>query len=75
VSHLLEVASNNNALWNQQTNVARVVEFNGGGVRDVGLEPLAHFVDASGPDAIAITVETEATETSTPPFKCAAAER
>jgi hypothetical protein len=26
---------------------------------DAGIEPLAHFVDAAGPDAAAVTIETD----------------
>ena len=32
----------------------------GRGVTDAGIHPLAHFVDAAGPDAVAVAVETDA---------------
>ncbi len=47
-------------LWTQKAYLARVVSFGDEGPRDEGIEPLAHFVDASGPDALAATVETDA---------------
>lgn len=61
VDRLLEEATFSPALWNQQSYLARVVTFEeASGIRDHGIQPLAHFVDASGPDAVAITVETDA---------------
>lgn len=45
-------------LWNQRSYLARVVGFDAAdGVRDEGIAPLAHFVDAEGPDAVAVTIE------------------
>jgi thioredoxin reductase len=45
-------------LWHQRSYLARVVTTDPSmGVRDEGIEPLAHFVDASGPDALAVTIE------------------
>jgi thioredoxin reductase len=59
VGTLLEEAANAPELWNQQGYLARVFTFDPqAGLVDDAVEPLAHFVDASGPDAIAITVET-----------------
>lgn len=55
---LLREATHAPELWNQQAYLARVV---GEGV-DQGIVPLAHFVDTSGPDAVAMTVETDPTE-------------
>jgi len=37
-----------------------VISFTDGAARDEGIEPLAHFVDAAGPDALAATVEMDA---------------
>lgn len=49
-------------LWNQQSYLARVLEFSDRhGVVDRGAVPLAHFVDAAGPDAVAVAIETDAT--------------
>lgn len=56
--HLLASISDDGALWNQQAYLARVCEFEDNGIVDVGLQPLAHFLDAPGADAIATTVET-----------------
>lgn len=46
-------------LWNQPSYLARVLSFSDGRVFDEGIDPLALFVDSSGPDAVAITVETD----------------
>jgi thioredoxin reductase len=46
-------------LWAQKAYLASVVELEGG-PRDGGIQPLAHFVDAAGPDALAATIETNA---------------
>jgi thioredoxin reductase len=43
-------------LWAQKAYLARVISFDGG-PHDAGVQPLAHFVDAAGPDAVAATVE------------------
>ncbi len=44
-------------LWAQKSYLARVVSFGDEGARDEGIEPLAHFVDAGGPDAVAAAIE------------------
>ncbi|MGH2764760.1 MAG: NAD(P)-binding domain-containing protein [Actinomycetota bacterium] len=47
-------------LWHQQAYLSRVLTFDPDrGIVDDGIQPLAHFVDVSGPDAVAITVETD----------------
>ncbi len=47
-------------IWNQKAYLARIVGLDPDvGVRDEGIEPLATFVDATGPDALAITLETD----------------
>jgi len=43
-------------LWVQKGYLARVVSCNGA-IRDEGILPLEHFVDAGGPDAVAVAVE------------------
>lgn len=49
-------------LWNQQSYLARVIVLDPGReIVDEGILPLAHFVDAPGPDAVAVTVETDDT--------------
>lgn len=47
-------------LWNQQSYLCRVVAVDPeGGVVDEGIAPLSAFVDATGPDAVAVTIETD----------------
>jgi len=47
-------------LWNQQAYLARVMNFEPKeGILDEGIAPLEHFVDSNGPDAIAVTIETD----------------
>ncbi len=60
--HLLDRATKAPQLWNQQSYLTEVVELDEQrGPRDRGTWPLAHFVDSSGPDAVAITIETDPT--------------
>lgn len=60
VDFLLEQATHGPELWNQQSYLARVVSLDSSrGPVDEGIYPLAHFVDTSGPDAIAVAVETD----------------
>ena len=57
-SVLLADASRGPELWHQRSYLARVVSLDPDrGVNDDGFQPLAHFVDAPGPDAVAITLE------------------
>jgi thioredoxin reductase len=61
VDVLLAEATRNPELWNQQAYLARVLEITPeAGVIARGTAPLAQFVDAGGPDGVAITVETDA---------------
>jgi thioredoxin reductase len=61
VEHLLREATESPELWAQRSYLASVVEFEPRrGAVDCGLVPLAHFVDAEGPDAVAIAVEMDA---------------
>lgn len=59
VDYLLAEATRAPELWNQQSYLARVVSFADGAPGDEGIQPLAHFVDADAPDAVAITIETD----------------
>jgi thioredoxin reductase len=60
VPFLLEQATGGGALWRQQSHLARVLSYDGSdGIRDEGVLPLTPFVDSTGPDAVAITVETD----------------
>jgi hypothetical protein len=48
-------------LWHQRAYLARVVAVDPErGIVDEGIEPLAHFLDSGGPDAIAATIEADA---------------
>jgi thioredoxin reductase len=61
VDHLLRLATSAPDLWNQQSYLARVLEFSTSeGITDRGPMPLAHFADAGGADSAAITIETDA---------------
>jgi thioredoxin reductase len=61
VDRLVQWATFAPDLWNQQAYLARVVEFSEDeGIVDRGTVPLAHFVDTAGPDAAAMTIETDA---------------
>jgi hypothetical protein len=58
VPFLLEQATLAPELWNQRSYLAQVVSASGeDGWRDEGIWPLADFVDAAGPDAVAVTLE------------------
>ena len=47
-------------LWGQKAYLARVVELEDGGrAVDRGVQPLWHFVGDPGPDAVAVTIETD----------------
>jgi hypothetical protein len=61
VTHLLSEATRAPELWNQRSYLASVVERRNGDLIDRGAQPLAHFVDFPGPDAVAVAVETDAT--------------
>jgi thioredoxin reductase len=58
---LLAEATRAPELWHQASYLCRVVSFDRDrGIADEGIQPLAHFVDSAGPDAVAIAVETDA---------------
>jgi hypothetical protein len=44
-------------LWIQKTFLARVVSVSEDGLRDEGIVPLEHFLDAGGPDAVCAAIE------------------
>jgi thioredoxin reductase len=55
---VLQELTHSPELWVQRGYLARVVSFDEGeGPVDEGYQPLTHFVDAAGPDAIAAAVE------------------
>jgi thioredoxin reductase len=58
VAYLAELLTQAPELWNQRSYLARVVSIDReDGIRDEGMVPLAHFVDAPGPEAVAVTLE------------------
>jgi thioredoxin reductase len=58
--HLLHEATNAPELWHQKAYLASIVTIDpDDGVRDVGVLPLTHFLDHDGPDAVAMTVESD----------------
>ncbi|MGH7761893.1 MAG: NAD(P)-binding domain-containing protein [Candidatus Dormibacteraceae bacterium] len=58
VAFLLTEASQGPALWHQRSYLARVLGLDPSvGITDEGIQPLAHFVDSGGADAVAITLE------------------
>jgi hypothetical protein len=57
VPFLLEQLTLAPELWNQRSYLAQVLSFTDQGWRDEGIWPLADFVDAPGPDAVAVTLE------------------
>jgi thioredoxin reductase len=57
VPYLLEETARAPELWAQKSYLAREVSLETG-VSDI--VPLAHFLDAAGPDAVAVTVESDA---------------
>ena len=60
LGYLLDEATRGPELWHQKAYLARVVEIVPEiGIRDLGVLPLAHVLDAGGPDAIAMTVEAD----------------
>ncbi|HEV8053727.1 MAG: NAD(P)-binding domain-containing protein [Chloroflexi bacterium] len=60
VPYLLDEATQAPELWNQRSYLARAISVEAGsGIRDEGIVPLAWFVDSSGPDALAVAVETD----------------
>jgi thioredoxin reductase len=60
IPYLLQEATEAPELWNQQAYLARVVSRDPDeGLVDEGIQPLAAFVDEVGPDAVAMTVETD----------------
>jgi thioredoxin reductase len=58
--HLLAEATRAPELWHQKAYLASVVVVDPDeGVRDVGILPLTHFLDHGGPDAVAMTIESD----------------
>jgi thioredoxin reductase len=65
VPFLLRELSHAPELWIQKGYLARVLTF-ADGVNDHGFEPVSHFLDESGPDALAAAIEVDASGTIFP---------
>ena len=58
VGYLLEELSRGPELWHQRSYLSRVINLDRDqGISDEGILPLAHFLDAGGADAVAVTLE------------------
>jgi hypothetical protein len=58
VPFLLDEIAHAPELWHQRAYLARVVNIDPErGATDEGIQPLSHFLDSGGPDALAATVE------------------
>lgn len=58
VPFLLKEASHGPELWHQRSYLAHVLVMDRDkGITDGGIQPLAHFVDSPGQDAVAVTLE------------------
>ena len=57
---LLAEATRGPELWHQKAYLAKVVTVSPEeGIRDRGIQPLSHFLDTEGPDALALTIEAD----------------
>ncbi len=59
VGYLLREATVAPELWHQKAYLARVVTATGDGLRDEGIVPLAHALDAITADMVAMTIESD----------------
>lgn len=60
VSSLLEEGTRGPEVWHQRSYLARAISFDDpNGITDDGILPLAHFIDSSGPDAVALALESD----------------
>jgi thioredoxin reductase len=58
VPYLLAEATRGPELWHQHSYLCRVIAIDrAAGILDDGITPLAHFVDTPGPNAVAMTLE------------------
>jgi thioredoxin reductase len=58
IAVLLDELSHGPELWHQRSYLARIVNIDRDqGITDEGIVPLAHFLDGRGPDAVAVTLE------------------
>jgi hypothetical protein len=62
VDHVLAELTWTPELWHQKAYLTRVISADSAvGLRDEGIQPLAHVLDAGGPDAIMVTLEADGT--------------
>jgi hypothetical protein len=59
IPYLLRELSGGPELWVQKGYLCRVLTAADGGFVDDGIEPVAHFLDAGGPDGVAATIEVD----------------
>jgi thioredoxin reductase len=60
LDYLLAELSHAPELWHQKAYLTRVISVSpDDGIRDRGIQPLTHFLDSEGPDAIAMTIESD----------------
>ena len=59
VDRLVAEANGTPELWHQKAYLAWTATVDGGGFVDAGIQPLAHVLDADGPDAIVLTLEAD----------------
>ena len=58
VPFLLSELSHGPELWHQRSYLTRVVSLDrNAGITDAGILPLQHFLDSTGPDAVAVCLE------------------
>ena len=69
VSFLLAEASRGPELWHQRSYLARILSVDPeAGMVDDGIQPLAHFVDTAGNDAVAVSLEANGKDDPYPVF-------
>ncbi len=60
IDRVLAEATNGPELWHQKAYLASVITATPDeGIRDDGCQPLTHFLDTDGPDALAMTIEAD----------------
>lgn len=58
IDFLLDELTQGPELWHQRSYLARAIHLDRDrGITDEGIMPLAHFLDGGGPDAVAVTLE------------------
>ena len=60
VNYVLSELSRAPELWHQKSYLARALLVEDDGLKDAGIVPLSAFVDAGGPDGVAVAIESNA---------------